>query len=174
MFMKDLHSRWTHRWVNPKVGAFHSPIHGVGLAAIAPIKKDEPVMALGGIAVPRSEILEYRKLMGHIGTQVHDDFFLVPTNRKEIEKTGAPNHSCNPNIGMQGSTVYAAIRNIRKGEELFLDYAFMESFFKPFKCKCGSKDCRAVRTPNDWKKKDLQRKYGRYFSPYLKNKIKIV
>jgi hypothetical protein len=110
--------------------------------------------------------------MGHIGLQIHDDFFLVPANRKEVEEYGAPNHSCDPNIGFQGfPNIYFAIKDIKAGEEILLDYAFMESFFEPFKCKCGAPNCRKLITPDDWKIKELQEKYGEYFSPYLKEKF---
>jgi len=169
--IEDLEKRWKHRWLTSKAKPFKSKIHGIGLIATGPIEKGEIIQVIGGIIVPRSEILEYRKIMGHIGLQIHDDFFLVPASRKEVEEYGAPNHSCDPNIGLKGPNIYVAIRDIKPGEEIVLDYAFMETYFEPFKCKCGSKNCRGIITPNDWKKKGLQEKYFEYLSPYLKEKI---
>lgn len=170
--MKDLHSIWNHRWLTPKAKTFRSPIHGLGIKAIRPIKKGEILEIISGVVVPKAEIKKYRRKMGHIGIQIEDNFFLVPTNRKEIEHTGACNHSCDPNVGFSNQVTLIAIKNISSGEELTWDYAFCESFFKPFKCKCGSKNCRKIIKPSDWKNKKIQKKYGKYFSPYLKKKMK--
>lgn len=168
---EDLHETWPHRWITPKAKAFKSPIHGFGVVANSYLKKGEVVIVAGGVAVPRSDISEYRRIMGHIGIQIHDDFWIVPTERKEREITGIPNHSCNPNIGFDGSLCYVAIRDVAPNEEIVTDYAFMESEFEPFECKCGSKKCRRTITPEDWKNPDLQRIYGGYFSTYLKQKF---
>ncbi len=169
--MKDLHTRWPHRWITPKAKSFNSRIQGWGVLAIKPISKGEPIMVSGGVIVPTSEIKEYRKLLGHVGFQVDDDFFLVPTSREELRKTGIFNHSCNPNLGYESVIKLVAMRDIAAGEEIFLDYGFMESYFEPFECKCGSKDCRKEITPNDWKNTKLQQKHKQYFSPYLRQKI---
>lgn len=168
---ENYHKFWKHRWLTPKAKPFKSGVHGIGLMAIKPIAKGEVVQVVGGIIVPRSQILEYRKSMGHIGIQIHDNFWMVPADRKEVEETGAPNHSCEPNIGFEGSNIYVAIQNINPKEEIFVDYAFMESYFEPFECKCGSPKCRKIITPDDWKIKEIQDKHGNYFSPYLKRKL---
>jgi len=37
------------------------------------------------------------------------------------------------------------LRNIRKGEELTLDYAqFLDKSMEPFHCNCGSENCRGL------------------------------
>ena len=52
------------------------------------------------------------------------------------------NHSCNPNTLYKGLNVLA-LRNIKKGEELTLDYAtFLDERMDPFVCHCGEKNCR--------------------------------
>lgn len=169
--MENLHEVWPHRWITPKAKSYKSPIHGFGVIAMEPINKGEVVMFVGGIAVPRAEILKYRAVMWNIGIQVHDDFWIVPTTRKELEETGVPNHSCDPNIGFEGSVCYIEIRDVSPEEEIVVDYAFMESEFEPFKCKCGSQNCRKTIKPDDWKIPELQKKYGQYFSPYLKKQV---
>jgi SET domain-containing protein len=170
--MEDLHDIWKHRWVSPKVKAVKSRIHGWGAVATGHISKGEIVVVVGGVIVPTSQITDYRQKMDHIGIQIDDGFFVVPTSRKEAEDTAVPNHSCEPNIGIKDTIKYVAIRDILPGEELFLDYAFMESFFEPFKCNCGSKTCRKIITPDDWKNPELQRKYREFFSDYLKRKFR--
>lgn len=169
--MKDLHKRWQHRWVTPKAKATKSAIDKLGVIAIKNISKEESVAVLGGVIVPKNELEEYHKSMGDVGIQVNDDFFIVPTTRNELEETGVFNHSCEPNIGLIDSITFVAIKNIKKGEELVLDYAFCESFCQAFKCGCGSPQCRKIVTPNDWKIPQLQKKYRKYFSPYLKEKF---
>ncbi|MCV3216901.1 SET domain-containing protein-lysine N-methyltransferase [Plectonema radiosum NIES-515] len=54
------------------------------------------------------------------------------------------NHSCDPNIAIQGLD-YVAIRDITAGEELTLDYATLyDENFLEFDCQCGSLNCRGI------------------------------
>lgn len=170
-YMSDLHNRWPHRWISNKAHSFQSPVQWFGVKAISDIKRDEIVMAIGGIIVSRQDIYTYREIMWHIGIQIHDNFWIVPSDKKEAEETGIPNHSCEPNIGFDGSICYIAMRDINKDEEIFLDYAFMETEFHPFNCNCWSSQCRKIIKPTDRKIKELQDKFGHYFSPYLKSKF---
>lgn len=169
--MKDIHNTWAHRWVSPKVKSYKSHLHGLGVIAVKSISKGEPIALLGGVIVPTSEIYDYQKIMGDVGIQIDDDFFIVPTKRKELEEKGVFNHSCDPNCGFDGSIKLIAIRNIDIGEELCFDYAFSESFTQSFKCNCNSSNCRKNITNEDWKNLEIQKKYGEYFSPYLKKKF---
>ncbi len=171
--MTDLHNIWKHRWITPKAKSTKSKLHGIGVVAVENISKDETVGVLGGIILTKSEIKNYwRKMkMGHVGIQFSDDFFICPTTRKELEETGIFNHSCEPNCGFKNSIELVAIRDIKAGEELVFDYAFCESLMESFECSCGSKNCRKIIKPTDWKIPEIKKKYGNYFSPYLKTKI---
>jgi D-alanine-D-alanine ligase-like ATP-grasp enzyme len=54
------------------------------------------------------------------------------------------NHSCSPNTAFDGLNVLA-IRNIKAGEELTLDYAqFLDENMEPFQCQCGAPNCRGL------------------------------
>lgn len=167
----NTHDRWPHRWRNPKTKPFYSPIHGLGVVANKSIAAGEVVMVYGGIVVPRGEIKEYRAICGHAGIQLSDDFFIVPSSREELEGQGIINHSCDPNVGFRDQVECIAIRDIGDGGELFLDYAFVETDFEPFACSCGSPACRKTITPGDWRLAGIQKKYGNYFSPYLRARI---
>jgi hypothetical protein len=123
------------------------------------------------VIVPKEEISKYHKKLGDVGIQISDDFFIVPTSRKELEKTGVFNHSCNPNCGFSNSITFVAMKDIKRGEELTFDYAFSESLTQAFRCNCGCANCRKVIKSTDWKRRELQKKYGKYFSPYLKAKM---
>jgi hypothetical protein len=81
------------------------------------------------------------------------------------------NHSCEPNVGVQGQIVFVAMRDVGAGEELTLDYATIDHDTPPMVCRCGAAACRGVVTGRDWQRPELQRKYGRYFAWYLQEKM---
>ena len=164
-------NKWGTRWITSKARPIKSKIDSRGVEAIKPIKKGETVAVLGGLIVPKNQIKEYWKKMGIVGIQMSDGFYIVPPNHQELEKYGVYNHSCDPNIGFHESIVVYAIRNIKKGEELVIDYAMTETDKPSFKCNCGSKNCRKVIRPTDWKLKDVQKRLGKYFSPFLRTRI---
>ena len=164
--------RWGTRLLSPKAKVINSKIHGLGVLAVKDIKRGETVGVLGGLIIHKKEIKDYWKKLGHVGIQFSDDFFIVPPNRKELQKYGVYNHSCNPNIGFgDEGIIFYAIKNIKSREELVFDYASCEICKPAFKCNCGSKNCRKVIRSDDYKIKELQKTCGKYFSPFLKSKI---
>ena len=55
------------------------------------------------------------------------------------------NHSCNPSAGIEGKIRCRAMRDIRKGEEITMDYATTEaSPFWEMQCRCKQPNCRKV------------------------------
>lgn len=168
----DFHKIFNHRWISPKAKSFNSPIHQLGVKATDNIKKGEIIGVLGGVIVPISKIEKIWKKLGHVGVQLDENFYICPTSREELKETGVFNHSCNPNAGFKNSIVLISIKNIKKGEEIVFDYAYCEAHFEPFECMCKSPNCRKIIKPTDWKIKEIQEKYGEYYSPYLKSKIK--
>ena len=171
--MEDLHNEWSHRWLSSKAEAKNSRIHGLGVFAKEPIKSGEEVGVLGGVIVSKLEIREYWKIMGHVGIQFNDNFFIVPTSREELKEKGVFNHSCEPNLGFGDSITLVAIKNIEPEEELVFDYAFNETYHDSFKCNCGSKNCRGIIKPDDWQRQEIKEKYKDFYSPYLKVKLKL-
>lgn len=168
----DLHSVWHHRWLNSKVKSFTSEIHGLGAKAIDCIKKGETVAVLGGVIIHKNDMPKYWQKMGQVGIQIDDNFFICPTSRKELEETAVFNHSCNPNCGFNGILCLVAIRDIQAGEELTFEYAMCETLIEPFDCGCCASTCRKKVCPEDWKGKELQTRFERYFSPYVRAKFK--
>ncbi len=54
------------------------------------------------------------------------------------------NHSCKPNTICNGLNAIA-LRSIKKGEELTLDYAvFLDEHMESFVCRCGADNCRGL------------------------------
>jgi len=81
------------------------------------------------------------------------------------------NHSCTPNIGIQGQIVFVAMRDIQAGEELTHDWATTDDDTYEMQCHCGAENCRGIITGQDWRRKDLQEKYRDYMAWYLQRKI---
>jgi SET domain-containing protein len=167
----DLHQRWPHRWRTPKAKAFNSPVHGLGVIAVEEISKGEDLLVYGGSIVHKSEIKEFWHAFSHVGIQIDEDYFIVPTSPEELEVQGVVNHSCEPNAGFKNQIRLIAIKDIKAGEEITFDYAFCEAYEDNFECKCGSKDCRKQITKDDWQIESIQEKYLEYFSPFLKERI---
>lgn len=56
------------------------------------------------------------------------------------------NHSCEPNLEariLRGHILYLSKRNIRKGEELTVDYHFAKNVER-VPCACGARKCRGT------------------------------
>ena len=77
------------------------------------------------------------------------------------------NHSCEPNVGFAGNVVLVAMRDVDTGEELTTDYALFDDYDGHMECSCGTASCRQTIDGRDWRRADLQRRYGTYFSWYL-------
>jgi hypothetical protein len=61
-----------------------------------------------------------------------------------INTAGYINHACTPNVEAEidrGKVNIYAVRAIKKGEELTIDYGteYYDEFIKPVGCKCASK-----------------------------------
>lgn len=157
---------------SPKTEYRSSSIAGYGRFATEDIKKDEIVAIRSGHIVDSQGLLKNAKVINGSEHQIADNFYLVPLIEKEFQEIMCYlNHSCNANIGMQGNVVIVAMRDIKAGEELCLDYAMIFNNEMKFECKCGLKECRKIVTGKDWMKKELQDKYQNYFSSYLLKKI---
>jgi uncharacterized protein len=105
-------------------------------------------------------------------TRRHINLTYFPTT--EDEREGGMmhlNHSCEPNLGLQGQIVYVALRDIGFDEELTFDYAMNDDEPYEMKCRCGTVSCRGTITGVDWKRPEIQRKYDGYFSWFIQRRI---
>lgn len=170
----NFHAVWSHRWLSPKTEIKSSPICAIGVFAKSNIHKAEIIRVTGGIVLPKSDSKRYNELLNYTVDNVYldisDDFALAPTP-DDLELTATINHSCEPNAGFLDTITIIAIREIEPGEEIAWDYAFSQTTFEPFLCKCGTASCRKTIRPDDWKISSIQKLYGQYFSPYLKSKL---
>jgi len=120
--------------------------------------------------------LEQLKKIGlpkHCYIQTEDNVYIGPRNRNELENSMLYiNHSCNPNAGIKGKKIVIAIKDIKREEEISIDYAMC--YCNPLylmRCNCRSKNCRKKITGNDWRNPELQRRYKGHFSFFIQAKI---
>ena len=158
--------------LSPKVAVQPSPIQGRGLFAIESIRSGEIVCVKGGHIFGGSELQKLAPKLGPAELQVADNLFIGPVNEEEREGSMIfSNHSCDPNIGVQGQIVFVAMRDIAASEELTHDWAMTDDDMYEMECHCHARNCRKVITGQDWKKRELQEKYRGLMSSYLQRKI---
>jgi SET domain-containing protein len=159
-------------YISPKATVRESPIHGRGLFAVVNIARGEVVCVKGGYVFDRAKLTELQPRLGPAEIQIGADLFIGPVD--PAERDGGmifSNHSCDPNIGVTGQIVFVALRDIAAGEELTHDWATTDDDDYELECRCGAAQCRGVITGQDWRRKDLQEKYGEHVSWYLREKI---
>ena len=149
-----------------------SNIDGRGLFAREPISKDEIVVAKGGYVMTEAQRNEVEGRVGPAEIQITEDLFIGPTT--EAEREGGMmhlNHSCDPNLGVQGQIVFVALRDITAGEELTFDYAMTDDEPYEMECNCRTPICRKVITGYDWMQEEVQLKYDGYFSWFIQRRL---
>ncbi len=159
-------------YLSPKTVVKESPIHGRGLFAHSAIFNDEIVAVKGGHIISRHLLEQLRPRLGSAEIQIADNLFICPGNEEERDGSMIfSNHSCDPNIGVQGQIVFIAMRDIAAGEELTHDWAMTDDDDSSIECHCGSANCRGTITGKDWQRPELQERYRGYFSLYIAEKI---
>lgn len=157
---------------SPKTQVRASGTHGRGLFAIKPIRTGEIVSIRGGHILSRQAERRRRKPAGYWGYPIAKDFVLAPLTTREVNSVMMfLNHSCEPNVGIRGQILFVAMRAIRAGEELTIDYAMFGADRTQMRCSCGAASCRRVITSSDWRRPELQQKYAGYFSAYLQTEM---
>ncbi len=160
-------------WLDPRLEARPSSIHGKGFFATRPINAGEVVTVFGGTLFSQTDIAagraNNRTLM-----QVEEGSWLGNRVDEPLGEDYFINHSCDPNLWMKDEVTLFARRKIMPGEEVTMDYAmhFADpdwSMKQP--CRCGSGLCRGHITGKDWMREDLQKRYTGHFSPFLNKRI---
>ena len=150
-----------------------SPIHGRGLFARDHIVAGEIVAVKGGSIITGDTLRQLEPQLGSAEIQIGDDLFICAVNESEREGSMIfSNHSCEPNIGVRGQIVFVAMRDIRPGEELTHDWAMTDDDDSSMECHCGAESCRGKITGKDWRRPELQARYGNFFSAYLLGKMR--
>lgn len=157
---------------SPKTEVRDSPIHGKGLFAKQAFAVGEVVAVKGGHILPKKVWTILEQQLGPAEIQVAEGLFIAPTRQEQRDGCMLfTNHSCDPNIAIQGQIVFIAMRDLEPGEELTHDWATTDDLDYVMECKCGSPDCRRTVTGKDWMKKELQEKYKGWFCWFIQRKI---
>ena len=169
-------------WCHPDIYLCQSEIHGQGYFAKQTITKGNIVFVFGG--TPFLQNLEelnkkenqekdifYRSVI-----PLSDDFYLKASeNFHTPVKSRLINHSCDPNLMIEGHVVVRAFKNIPSGEELCLDYSTLcnpeDKHIMIVNCFCKRALCRKQITSYDWEAPSLQKRYGLHFSFALLKKM---
>jgi SET domain-containing protein len=114
-------------WLSPKTEVRSSPIHGRGLFAAAPIARGEVVAVKGGHVFDRATRARLAPVLGPAEIQIGEDLFIGAVTEEEREGCMIfSNLSCDPNLGVVGQVVFAALRDVAAGEELTHDWAMTD------------------------------------------------
>ena len=159
-------------YFSPKVEKRQSNVHGRGLFASEPVQWGKIVVGKGGYVMTEAQRAGLQEGLKDSEIQVTDDLFIGPTTLQEREGGMMHlNHSCDPNLGLQGQIVFVAMRDIQQDEELTFDYAMTDDEDYEMACSCGFGRCRGVVTGRDWMRPELQERYRGYFSWFIEGKI---
>jgi uncharacterized protein len=119
---------------------------GLGLFAVAPIAKGETIVEYLGPRIPTSLARELdRRRANKYLFEIDRRWTIDGSVRSNVARYA--NHACDPNAEAQlvrGRMLYRAIKRIRPGEEITIDYGeeHMQLYFKQG-CKCAT----CVRQP---------------------------
>lgn len=133
------------------------------------------VAVWGGKVYSAAEVETMSEIFPHFATHtvsVCDGYFFGSENVFELDDAGLFNHSCAPNVGVQGQIVVVARRSIAAGEELLFDYETMETSAEPFVCRCGAAHCRGKIDGTAWREAEFVRENWNYLSWYVQEKIR--
>lgn len=166
----------TFSWISKKVIIKDTKRYGMGAYAVKKISKDERVVMFGGHVITREEESKFSPEIYDNAIQIDEDLVIGAISIDEIEDGSMFNHSCNANAGMRGQILLVAMRDIGVGEQITFDFGtvlYNKKGTKPYRleCGCGEKNCRKIITDDDWKLKDVQRRYAGYFPLHIQEKI---
>lgn len=136
---------------------------GFGIFATRDIAKDEIIIEFKG---PRIKIPD----MTGIPREVWDHLLNVGVDEYVIAREPAvrTNHSCEPNAGIVRDVFLAAMRDIKKDEEITFDYSTITADNWTLECRCGSPRCRKIIGNYADLPDELKKKYEKYTPDWIK------
>ena len=134
----------------------HSAVHGKGVFARRAIRKGARIIEYTGERILWEKA---QRLAPHDPTNPYHTFFFALDDGMVINAGSGGNesrwinHSCEPNCeprDYRGGIYIYALRNLKKGEELFYDYNLepagrrTKKLERLFACHCGAAHCRGT------------------------------
>lgn len=112
---------------------------GQGLFAQSGIKKGEFIIEYTGNKIPTA-VADTMKDSRYL-FEIDEEWTIDGSSRSNTARY--INHSCDPNTEAEiddGHIMITAVRNIKKGEELTIDYdvEYFDDFIRPVGCKCSA------------------------------------
>ncbi len=141
-----------------KIVIRRSAIHGQGMFAGEDIRNGEHIQIIRGtIAHKVTHSARDSHIIGNwIG--IGKDLWIKP-----LEPFLHLNHSCEPNAAIFGKRILVALKNIRLGQEITMDYSITDADMHwKIPCHCGAKYCRKNILP-------IQKLSPKIFKKYLPN-----
>ena len=136
--------------IDPKHASFAlrlapSKIHRWGVYAAEPIPAYRKVIEYTGEKISRKETKRRAQSTDLIYLFTLDSYWTIDGS---VNGSGAEyiNHSCDPNLAariVNGHILYMSVRNIKRGEELTVDYHFDKKVERII-CTCGTLKCRGT------------------------------
>lgn len=133
------------RYARFKLTIATSKIHRWGVYAAEAIPARRKVMEYTGEKISRRETKRRAETSDLIYLFTLDRYWTIDGS---VGGSGAEyiNHCCEPNLIariIRGHILYVSLRNIRKGEELTIDYHF-DKKVERVPCRCGAPKCRGT------------------------------
>lgn len=133
-----------------------SSIHGKGLITTHAIAQDEQIFVFQGVRIhsPYTPEVGIFSSIFPNALGADDDVWVCP--EPDTNLGIHLNHSCNPSAYIEHGAVIRALRPLRVGEEVTVDYSTTESDkYWSMPCHCGEENCRGVLIASDqpyWKR----------------------
>lgn len=138
---------------SPYIVVRHSTIHGRGIFAKLDIPKGTRIIEYVGEKVTKAESDRRGKFHvdQHKNNQTFGAVYLFELNKRHDIDGNVPyntaryiNHSCDPNAEteiIRGKIWIMALKDIKKGEEIFYNYGYGLDDFEEHPCKCETIRC---------------------------------
>ena len=144
-----------------------SPIAGKGVVAAEHVKKGESIQIFKG--KEKSYIVKNKRdsisnsYMNWIG--IAKNHWIDPKKPYKFL-----NHSRNPSVGIKGRATLVALRDMREGEEVTIDYSIIEGDPRwKMACTCGAENCRGIIRSTQFVPRNQFDKYLPHVPTYFRN-----
>lgn len=141
----------------------NSKIHGEGVHTKKDYKKGDTLFIIKGTKKKWIVTNQEESLFGPDWIGVSKTVWIDPVGHAKYL-----NHSCNPNAGIKGKVTVVALKDIKKGSEITIDYSTTEiDTLWYMKCDCGEKNCRKTVRSIQSLPKEVFEKYSPYIPKYF-------
>jgi len=151
-----------------KIRVGKSGIHGKGVFADEDVRKGNQIQPIQGRIV-------YKEPHNAHESDIIANWVGVGKNRWIIpeEPFLFLNHSCEPSAAIVGTRLLVALKNIKEGEEITMDYSLTDADpHWQLYCRCGAKDCRKQIGPIQMLPKAVFEKYMPNIPHYFQRQYK--